>query len=177
MRASALMCAGCCGGAAPVLPVLEQTQSELPLILTTLHAAVWVPSQKAGGDQAFNEMRREPKAALFVQLSLTEGCLWQSVGQRVPSTAVRTPVPVRSRPNPKGWGVQCAGTLQEVSKTVRGFSRLALLALVRMGKPVSEWGSGRAQTAAGQSCSCPGSCTFSPTSPTSPSIPVGFWHS
>lgn len=58
-----------------------------------------------------------------------------------------------------------------------GFFRLALFALVRMGKPGSQWGSGRAQTVAGQSCSCPGSCTFSPTSPTSPSIPVGFWHS
>lgn len=118
------------------------------------------PLTNSWEDQAFNEMRREPKAALCVQLSLTEDCLWQSVGQRVLSTAVRTPVPVRSRPNPEGWGVQCAGTLQEVSKTVMGFFRLALFVLVRMGKPVSEWGSGRAQTVAGQSCSCPEAAPF-----------------
>lgn len=104
-------------------------------VRATLHAAVQVPSQTAEG--IIHEMRRQPKAALFVQLSLTEDCPWQSMGHWVPSTAGRTPVPVRSRLNPKGWGVQCAGILQ-VSKTVRGFSRLALFALVRMGRSVSQ---------------------------------------
>lgn len=58
------------------------------------------------------------------------------MGQQVPSPAIGTPVPVRGRINPKAWGVQCAGILQDVSRSVRGFS--SLFDLVKMGKSFSQ---------------------------------------
>lgn len=131
------------------------------------------PLINSWGNQAFNGMSEEHRAAFFVQLSLTKDCLCQSVGQQVPSPAVRTAVPVRRRPNPKGWGVQCAGIWQEVSKSVRGFSNLALFGPVKMGKSFS-WGSGRAWSVAGQSSR--GSCTFSSPSLTSLSNPEWSWN-
>lgn len=55
-------------------------------------------------------------------------------------------------------GSSGAGIFQEVSKSVSGFSRLALFGLVKWRNPSG--GSGRARSVAGQSSGCPGSCPF-----------------
>lgn len=159
------------GDAAPVLSVPEQTQSQLPLIPPCILLCRF-PSQKAEEIKPFTRWVRSTELPVC-SAQPDQGlplAVWDSRSPALQKDSNSSQEQAKSL----GLGSSGAGIFQEVSKSLRAFSRLALFGLVKMGKSFrGQWQSPECSRA---ELWLPRKLPLSSISLTPSSDPVWSWH-